>query len=148
MNKLDALKLHLENLQDIHVDDPIKEMNIEVSSYDASLFIVEDSEYLVLTDEEANERCRDYILENLWAFRANFLVSHIPLSGNFKMITQCIEDMQAKMCESCNELLLAMIRDTDELIEDAIQADGRGHFLSSYDSEEREEGEFFIYQIN
>ena len=36
----------------------------------------------------------------------------------------------------------------DEFIEDAISSDGRGHFLSPYDGEENEEGDYFIYRIN
>ena len=40
----------------------------------------------------------------------------------------------------------------DEFIEDAISADGRGHFLSSYDSEEVEididDETYFAYRLN
>jgi hypothetical protein len=33
-------------------------------------------------------------------------------------------------------------------VEEAVSADGRGHFLSSYDGEENEQDGFYIYRIN
>lgn len=38
--------------------------------------------------------------------------------------------------------------DIDYMTEEAIQADGRGHFISSYDGVEIEQDGFFIYRIN
>ena len=59
--------------------------------------------------------------------------------------------MQGKLCESANGLVTALIEDMDEFIEDAVSADGRGTFLSSYNSEEVEvvvDGEYFYaYRI-
>ena len=56
--------------------------------------------------------------------------------------------MQGKLCESANELVLALIDDMDKFVSDAISSDGRGHFLSYYDGEEQEiyiEGTTFFY---
>jgi hypothetical protein len=48
--------------------------------------------------------------------------------------------------------LIDRLWDIDSLVEDAISADGRGHFLSSYDGDENEEtvnGQtFYIYRTN
>jgi hypothetical protein len=41
-----------------------------------------------------------------------------------------------------------MIDDPDEFIQDAIDSDGRGHFLSYYDGEETEINDYYIYRIN
>jgi hypothetical protein len=38
--------------------------------------------------------------------------------------------------------------DEDELMKDAISTDGRGHFISSYDGEENEQGDYYIYRRN
>jgi len=38
--------------------------------------------------------------------------------------------------------------DTDRYIEDVIQSDGVGHLLASYDSEERETSEYYVYRTN
>jgi hypothetical protein len=102
-------------------------------------------EYLVLTDEEADEKAKEYILDSVWAFNANFLAAHC-LEG---IGLEVIEAIQAnERCESNNKALLALIEDVDHFLDDAIKADGRGHFLSSYDGEENEAGEFYIYRTN
>lgn len=44
------------------------------------------------------------------------------------------EECEADTCQAC--------------VADAIRCDGRGHFLSQYDGEEVEAGEFFIYRLN
>lgn len=45
--------------------------------------------------------------------------------------------MQAELCEDANEIVKAMIGNNISLfLENAIKADGRGHFLSRYDGEE------------
>ena len=45
--------------------------------------------------------------------------------------------------------ILALIEETcriDKFVDDAIDTDGRGHFISSYDGEEVEAEEYFIYR--
>jgi hypothetical protein len=59
--------------------------------------------------------------------------------------------MQEKCCEGCNDFFKAIIKGTcglDKFVEDAIEADGRGHFLAYYDGEENEQGDCFIYRVN
>jgi hypothetical protein len=43
-----------------------------------------------------------------------------------------------------------MIKDMDDFVDDAIGADGRGHFLSHYDGNEVEDREsgLYIYRTN
>jgi hypothetical protein len=109
---------------------------------------VDDGEYLVLTDDEADERAREYIEESLWAFNASFMFGMTGLSEKiFIALSQQYED--------ANDAILDLVRSTcgiDSLVEAAIAADGRGHFLSSYDGEENEieyEGEsYYIYRVN
>jgi hypothetical protein len=54
--------------------------------------------------------------------------------------------------EDANPLVEALIKDMDHFVSDAISSDGRGHFLSSYDSEEVElriNGEYlYAYRLN
>ena len=56
--------------------------------------------------------------------------------------------MQSSLCESANDIVAAMVDDVEEFCNDAIIADGRGHFISWYDGEEIETENFFIYRIN
>lgn len=56
---------------------------------------------------------------------------------------------QEKHCEDANDTIRALIDNScglDDFVEAAISADGRGHFLNSYDSNEYEVDGFFIYQ--
>ena len=116
-------------------------------------FGADGGEYRVLTDEEADEACEEYIRESVWTFRAEFLSAYTPAGINVEEI----ESLRGDRCEDANQGLVALIEagaGMDELIQDAIDADGRGHFLSSYDGEETEEsldndGEtFYIYRTN
>ena len=124
---------------DVSVDD------IEESDYDDCLFDVGNAEYLVLTDEEADQKVRDYIEESVWAFNAWFIIEHSDLPFEAE---EMIKGFQESKCESANETILALIKDFDEFVEDAISADGRGHFLATYDGDEIETESFFIYRVN
>ena len=107
-----------------------------------------NQEYLVLTDEEANDATKDYILDSLWAFNSDFILNHSSLDNWSARTEKAISKMQESLCEDANEIVKALIADMDEFISDAIDADGRGHFLAGYDGEENEEDEFYIYRIN
>lgn len=104
--------------------------------------------FLVLTDEEADARARQYIEESVWAFNASFL------AGQTGLPESAFEGL-SKQCEEGNEPIMQMIQATcgiDSFVEAAISADGRGHFLARYDHEEREFNNgrmtFYIYRIN
>ena len=60
--------------------------------------------------------------------------------------------MQEKLYEGANSLVEALIEDIDSFVEEAISSDGRGMFLSPYDSEEDEidiEGvTYYFYRLN
>lgn len=120
--------------------------SVDVSRYDTSLFVaVDGSEYLVLSEEEADERVKDYIRESVWAFQPEFLAEHLVIEDREAAI--CVLEALREKCEDANEPILSMVRDVDVLVEDAISADGRGHFLASWDGEEHAEGDFFIYKV-
>ena len=118
-------------------------------------FIVLDTgeNYAVLTEEQADERAREEILESLWAFNADFIISHCK---NFEKMDiyevetaeKSLRYAQENCCENANGLVFALIDDIDEFVEDAINADGRGHFISRYDGEENEQNNFYIYRVD
>lgn len=110
---------------------------------DPMAFDTSDHSYLVLTEDEADARVWAEIRGTLWAFRPSFLCSYIP--GASPAALDGIQLMQEKMCEDCNEILYALVSDRfDALVRDAILADGRGHFLAHYDSEEIELGDDWL----
>lgn len=107
---------------------------LDLERYEKESWTTSHGEYMVLTDEEADERAKAYIEDSLWAFNPWFL------AGLTDMPDSIFEALQPQ-CESANEAILAIVERTcglDKLVEDAISADGRGHFLNTYDDEENE----------
>ena len=122
-------------------------------SKDEAQNLIDNGDYLVLTDEEANEKAEEEILNSLWAFNADFILQHCKNADSmdcyeWDSAVEALRDAQVKSCESLNGLCRALIDDIDEFVEDAINADGRGHFISWYDGEEKEQNGFFIYRLN
>jgi len=109
-----------------------------------------DNDYLVLTDSEADDKAKNYITESLWAFTASFLSERTGLDA------EVFEAIQSNgKCESNNDTIYNLVQkldDIDSFVDAAISADGRGHFMSSYDGNENEEEvngtTFYIYRIN
>ena len=95
--------------------------------------------YMILTDEEADEKVKEYIKDSVWAFNSSFLASHSKADEKVFQIL-------AEQCESSNEAVLSLIDDFDHFVEDAIMSDGRGHFLNFYDGAEEEYSNYFIYR--
>ena len=113
--------------------------------YGLEVFSNGRKEYAVGTDSEADEACKEYIKDSAWAFRSSFICDYCNLPQE---LAEALEAMQSKKCEGANDAILALIEKTDGglegFVEDAVSADGRGHFLSSYEGEENEESGFFI----
>ena len=125
----------------------INENDIEVNDYGT---FEHGGEYLVLTDNEANEKAKQEILESLWAFNSEFILDCCELDSS-RCVVASLQDMQENCCESCNDFIRALIDGTcgiDAFVSLAIESDGREHFIATYDNEENEQDEYFIYRIN
>ena len=150
-NVIKALKPIVKNLDNPRIKALAKyleltkeeEKEIYYESYD--IYCFGNQEYLVLTDDEADEKVAEYIKDSVWAFNPSFLSSH---SGIDEDVFKLLQDK----CESANEAVLKLIKDFDKFVEDAVATDGRGHFLSSYDGEENDHEHdnetYYIYQTN
>jgi len=105
-------------------------------------------DYRVYTDDEADQACGEYIRESAWAFNSWFIASH----ARDGFTEEIIDSIKGDRCEDVNDAILAVIKDLDYFVEDAVSCDGRGHFLSAYDGEENEETvsgiTFYIYRDN
>ncbi len=101
------------------------------------------------TDDEAQTAARDNIAESWWAFRSEFLAAHIPALRN-GAARRAFDAMREKLCEDANDLVRAMLGDDEtHAADDAIRADGRGHFLAPYDGEEVDaDGGGYFYRVN
>lgn len=106
------------------------------------VIIIDDEEYAVAEGEEAADKAaRQSVEDSICYFRPCFLADHSDVPEEVFVFL-------ANKCFDNNEAYKAMIYDVDDFIDDAIDADGRGHFLSPYDSKEHEIGEYFLYRIN
>lgn len=162
-DRIIALAQHL----DIDINDEEEMEDIEQSSYGG--YEAEGGEYEVLTDSEADERAKDYILDSVWAFTTWFLENHIDVedvNGYYGFEDSYYdedEEEEIEIGDADEVFYMGMGMDLTEWIEskqneaeggnddlaahindkdfvdDAISTDGRGHFLSSYDGEEHEE---------
>ncbi len=139
MEKIKALAIYLECEED------------EISEgYDECTFEYGRGEYLVCTDEEADERCKNYILDTLWAFNTSYIMNYIDTHTDYddNNLRKCLVAIQ-ELCEDSNYLIKLLVGNRlGEFIDDAISTDSRGHYLASYDGEEIEEGDYFIYRTN
>ena len=144
-NKQKALCKYFMEVESYSVREAVElAQNWEDQSY--------NEDYMVLTDDEADQKARDYIEDSVWAFRASFILSEcgLDLSG-----AESLEEMQGKSCEGANDFILSLIEKTcglDSFVDSAISADGRGLFISSYDGEENEQKiddeYYYIYRVN
>ena len=115
-----------------------------------------DEEYLILTNEEAEEMARDYIIEMLWSFKTDFLMDHMDAVYSLNTreredFKKSLEKIQCDLCEGANPIVSALVGDNIEnLIDDAIEADGRGQFIGHYngheDSIEYDGVDYYIYR--
>jgi hypothetical protein len=111
-------------------------------------YLIDGTEYLVLTDSEADDLARQYILDSLWAFNAKFIAWHTE-NGLDEDAVKALADMQSKLGESANSIVKALIVDLDHFVDNAIMSDGRGHFINSYDGYEIEiDGDTYAYKMD
>lgn len=123
------------------------EENEVKENYGGTYSTISRDEYLVLTDDEANEEVYKAIENSLWAFNAEFIIEITGLNSD----VESLRTIQENSCEDCNDFIKAIIDGTcgmEYFVESAIESDGRGPFISYCDGEENEQGEYFIYRIN
>ena len=146
-----ALALNLQELtqQDLNFETMEKEEVEEI--LESMETMIDDWDYLVLTDEEADEKAGEYIQDSLRAFNAGFIIEHSKVLDNDEA-SDCILKAIQEQCENWNVAVLKLIDDLQEFIDDAIWSNGRWHFISMYDWNENEETiegtTYFIYRMN
>ena len=123
--KIEALAKHL----DCSIDEAVVSMD----------------DYLVYTDDEADEAVYNYIDESVCFFRSDFIAAHAEVDE------EVIKKLQ-ELHENSNQAIKSLIKDFDHFVNDAVLCDGRAHFLSSYDGEENEVNvngnTYYVYRSN
>lgn len=125
----------------------------EIVTGDGRTFEVYNHEYLVLTDEEADETAADYIRESLWTFNTGVIIQYCSVLDYDDASFAVIRAIQ-EQCEGGNDAIAKLIDDLDVFVDDAIQNDSRGEFISWYDGREYEYYDentgqwYYIYRMN
>ena len=157
----DALKKFLVE-QGEFSEDEINEVVIGKnydSYYTEYMFDVYGDEYLVMDDGHAYAAAFHEISQLLWAFNTDFILDHLKDEIKYGDHPVDLDELKAgidlvkeKLCEGANAIIHALIDDLEAFVDDAIAADGRGHFISLYDGEEHEvtvDGEtYYIYRLS
>ena len=128
----------------------------EPVAFDGEAFETADGRrFAVYTDAQATAAARRIIIGELWAFRSRFILEHSRCADDFSEreldeAAAALEKIQGELCESCGPLVRCLLSGRfDDFIDDAIDADGRGHFIATYDGQENEiEGGFFVYRLD
>ena len=131
------------------------EFQIEVSSEVANeisyILDNEPGEWVIMDEDTADKQAREYILDSVWAFNMDFLSSHLKIETSPR-IKKSLTLLCETLCEDANDILLALIKDEDRFVQEAIALDGRAHFMSAYDGKEVEicvGGKWFLaYRMN
>tara|TARA_Y100001973_G_scaffold101401_1_gene164480 strand:- start:365 stop:811 length:447 start_codon:yes stop_codon:yes gene_type:complete len=148
MNKERKIECQLDAVMAItETTDPDGVIIARWDHYGLAVYEVGVQQWAIGTDSEADAACEEDIRALVWAFNADFIASHAPKG----IESTDIEALRGDRCEDVNDAFIALIEagsGMESFIEDAIGCDGRGHFLSSYDGNEYEAGEYYLYRIN
>ena len=145
--KVEEEEIEIEDISKEDILQIIEEQKGEFGAlYGLPIISINDNQYAIATDDKvAHDACTEYIKESLWAFNTSFLWAQTG-------IDEKVFETLAPLCEDANDAIRCLINDTcglEQFVDEAIFADGRGHFLGYYDSNEIElDGDMFAYCIN
>lgn len=117
------------------------QFNVEREFYwGLPVIVIDGCEWAVAENEDqANTAAGLHIYNSVCYFTPSFLAQHSD-------VPEEVFEFLAVKGYSDNEAYLAMIYEIGDFIEDAIDADGRGHFLNGYDGKEEKIGNYFLYR--
>ena len=137
-----AKALHSFLVDDGFTKEEMDHIKFKINDDDTSYIDLDgdaNESYMILSDKEAEKKCNEYIWDNLWSFKAEFLQHYMPLE------VEHIEKIQ-ELYEDANDILVKLVDNKGGLERDAKLSDGRGHFLATYDGAEEEYSNYFIYR--
>ena len=120
------------------------ELQVRDTHYGLPIVIIDGDEYAVaVTEQEAFEACCENIESSLCYFKPSFLAeqTELPIEVFEALANASFED---------NEVykdLIERVTTIENFVQEAIDCDGMGHFLATYDLKERMIGEYRLYRI-
>jgi hypothetical protein len=111
---------------------------LKYDHYGLAMYETEDGEFAVGTDAQADKAARDAAYDSLWAFRASYIVGYLPIDGRAATAAEkAITKVQEDLCEDAGPIIELLLGDKlESFLQQAVNDDGRGHFLAGYDFEE------------
>lgn len=123
-----------------YVNEDAYDEPITVEHEDAIIMLSDGSSYAVYTEDEAREEVKQYVMEYFGYFLPDFIAG---VTG----LPEAMFDGNSEYAPSdVNALLEAVGSSINEFVSEAIEADGIGHFLSGYDGQEINLGNFYAYR--
>ena len=109
---------------------PVK--RIFTSEYGCNSYTDLNTDYLVLTEEEANAEAKKQVWSFLHHFEPNFVNRHLSV----KLPEHKLVKLLADPCENCLLIFIAFMDDYDLFMNEAIERYGRAYFLCYGDKKE------------
>lgn len=109
------------------------------------IVFIDDVRYMVAENEQkAFEACCEYVEDNLCYFCPEFLAeqTELPIEIFEALASKDFHD------NSVYKSLIEHVTTIENFTQAAIDADGRGHFLNSWDGSELEIGEYLLYRLD
>ena len=133
-----------ELLQELEIITETDFEDISVSEDDGEILVkVNDAEYKILTQDQVYDWMNGHVEQTAAYFNAEFLAN----------MTELPEEVFTALAKTeAHEAVLKLIENTcgiTEFIDQAIEDDGVGHFLNSYDgtSYELQAGDYIAFQV-
>ena len=133
-------QITVENIKNALADENI----VRDSHWGLPVLVIDGDEYAVAeTEQKAFEACCESIEDTLCYFSPSFLAEQTELPVE-------IFEALARTDFSNNEVykdLIERVTTIENFVQEAIDCDGMGHFLASYDLKERMIGEYRLYRM-
>lgn len=110
--------------------------------------LIQNGDYIVLTDKEATFKASKVIIQNLSSFDTEFILDH---SFTLKMLFTTEEFKEFKRNKNelyINDLIEQTLDDLNDFIYDAIKYNGRENFISFVGGTEIKLNNLYIYQLS
>lgn len=134
MNRIDAaINVYNEYIGTIESQDDIRQTSNDE-------FVIDGRTILVLTEDESLVRATEIIKNSISYFEPEYLANKTGLPEETFEGLEGKDDVVLKIIESQMPL--------SEFIKDAVKYEGYGPFISGYDGEQYEYGDYFVYQLD
>lgn len=110
--------------------------------------LIQNGDYIVLTDKEANATARKVITQNLYNFDADFILDHSTFLKELFTVEEFNELKRTHNQQFINVVIERSLDALEDFIYDALNYNGRAHFISFVGGSEIKLNNLYIYQLS